>query len=254
MLGDSISYGKGLTRAERFTERLAAAHPGLEIYNLAYPACGTVCFYTWLGELMFLKPDLVIVQPSGNDVDHTMARVASSQRPLMILRWAMRSRAIQAMAYGFFGDAKTEQLDVAVEKTGRFYRKYLDELFALVRKGGARAMVLSFPGSNDVWYGGHVEATCTGSAADVCLGVVRLDVAHPDVWIPDFASRPAAPIPDWLIETADSMDLEVDTLAQLFPFSGFYFDIVHPNAATHEIAAAQLKAFLTEKWPAAAAP
>ncbi len=44
LVGDSISYGKGLTPKQRYADQLQSNAPShVEILNLSYPACGTVC-------------------------------------------------------------------------------------------------------------------------------------------------------------------------------------------------------------------
>ena len=109
--------------------------------------------------------------------------------------------------------------------------------------------MLSLPGSNDAWYGGHVGAACE-QHKDTCLGVIKLALAEPEKWITNWASEPEAKgdVPPWLSETADLMQLDVDILAELFPFRQFFFDIVHPNHLANRIAGRQLNAFLKAHW------
>ena len=253
LLGDSITWGKGLAVEERYGDVLRARAPkGVEILNLGHAACGTVCQVAYLREHLRLEPDLVVIQPSGNDVDHMLSRAAQGAGGgAAWLRWMMRSRAIQALAYGLFGDAKTGQIDEAVEATGRFYAKELGALFDVCQERGIPAVVLMFRSSNGARYGGHVAAMCAARSA-VCLGTVELDLEHPARWLPDWESLPAAhrtEPPAWVVDTAERTRLKVDIVASLFPFRDLFLDIVHPSGVQNRMAAAQLEAFLSERWP-----
>lgn len=254
VLGDSIAYGKGLPTESRFGDVLKETLPAhVELLNLGHPACGTVCMVQYLEEFLVLKPDLVIVQPSGNDVDTTMGRAAMQSRGGIlsnIVRWALRSRAIQALGYLLFADAGSSQIDASVDATGEYYAEDLERLFRVCREHGAKVVVLSLPGANDAWYGEHVSAAC-GEHPDVCLGAFRIDLAHPERWVPTWANEPEATAtkpPDWLVETAEMMDMDPEVLAELFPLRQFFFDIVHPNHLAHRIAGRQLEAFLSSNW------
>jgi hypothetical protein len=255
ILGDSISYGKGLTPKQRYGDLLQAQAPKhVQIDNLSYPACGTVCMVAYLKEFLLLKPDLVIVQPSGNDVDHTMGRAARGSTMGILsssLRWLLRSRALQVLSFSLYGDAKSGQIDGAITATKAFYAPQLKKLFDTCLENNIKVVVMSFPGSNDAWYGGHVSQTCK-ERSDTCLGAIDLDLHHPERWVSawtSFSEATEQDLPDWLTETASQMDLEAGVLAQLFPFRRFFMDIVHPNRVANMIAANQLQTFLQKNWP-----
>lgn len=254
LLGDSITYGKALSVDERFADMLRARlGDDVQLMNLAYPACGSPCMLAFLKEFLAWRPDLVVVQPSGNDCDNAMARRAldgGATGAAPSLRWLLRSRAIQALAYALYADEKASQIDASVAAAAEHYGECLTELYDVCRQNGARAAVLSFPGTNGAWYGTHVEDACRENP-DVCLGAIRLDLDHPERWLPGWATMPEATddrMPKWLVETADRMDLEVETLAELFPYRRFFSDIVHPNRAANLIAASQLADFFANRW------
>ncbi|MFT7625105.1 MAG: hypothetical protein ACI9WU_004296 [Myxococcota bacterium] len=255
VIGDSVAWGKGLPRGALMVDIVRAALPeGGELFNLAYPACGIVCQSAFLNEFMGHAPDLVIIQPSGNDMDHSTAREATQGGAGWIGAQARQlvgsSRALQALAYTLFGKAKTGQIDAAVDATTAYYADELKSLFDNIRDNGAKAVVISLPGAGGHRYGGHVANACE-QRKDVCLGVVDLDLEHPERWIPGFDSlREAHPTADteWVSETALHFGLDPEALAQIFPLQHFFFDIVHPNHLANELGANQLIAFLKERW------
>ncbi len=249
LLGDSIAYGKGLEPSQRLGDVWAALEPRLEVLNLAHPACGTVCQRTILEEFADFQADLVVIQPSGNDVDTTMGRAAAAalDSPLAaVVRLVMRSRVMQAVAYGLWGTAKAQQLDAALSATAEAYAPELERLFATCRRIGAQAVVIAFPGSNAVWYATHVADACRRHP-EVCLGSVEVALEAPEQWLPDWPrsaeARDPGP-PAWIRETAEGMDLSPTSLAEVFPLWRLFLDIVHPNALAHRVAALQLQDLL----------
>ncbi len=239
VLGDSISYGKGVALPERFTS-LLGPRPHIEIQNLAYPACGTSCAATIFDEFAHLAPDLVVFQTSGNDVDTAMAveaRGAQVGMPSAPLRALLRLRSVQLLSYALFGDAKTTQMASAIDAARRVYGPRLDAFFEKARARHVAVVVLGFPSSSGDVYAQHAIERCAAHP-DVCLGSVVVDLA---------ASGGAEPL--WLPETAQLLSLPLEGLRELFPRANYFLDIVHPNAAAHAAAARQLAAFLNDRWP-----
>lgn len=255
VLGDSLAFGKGQPVEARFTDILRGRAPEhVEILNLADLGCGIECMVQILDEYLAFAPDLVLVQPSGNDLDQSMWRMAMKHEPGFLahrIRSLMRSRAVQALAYGLWGDAQLSQVDQALDDAAEFYAPALDHLFQLGRDHGFALAVVSFPAANGTWYGRHVVGACA-AAGEVCLGTVALDVEHPERWVKEWSDAPEvqdALERPWLVDTADLMDLDVESLASIFPFLEFYSDLVHPNRAAHRVMAGQLESFLQAKWP-----
>ena len=255
ILGDSLVYGKGLPVEKRFSDMLRTRAPAnVEVLNLGDLGCGVECQLQILQELIGFQPDLVIVQPSGNDLDQSMWRMAMRSEPGWIarrLRGLMHSRVVQGLAYALYGDTQMAQVAAALKEAAAFYAKTLQQLFGLGRTHGFKLLVASFPAANGVWYGGHVTDACE-AARDVCLGVVALDVETPERWLPGFRSDPEVAAPEsrpWLKETAEIMDLPVSSLVRIFPLLPFFADLVHPSALTHRLVTEQLDAFLKERWP-----
>lgn len=251
LLGDSLTFGKGMPVEHRFSDLLRARAPRrVELLNAGDLGCSVECELEVLKQLLPHSPDLVILQPSGNDMDQSMWRIAmeSPKAAVPRFRWAYRSRIIQALAYRIYGDTQSGQVDTALESASRFYDKTLTAFFGLCRARGIRVLVMSFPAANGVWYGAHVSDACRAHPK-VCLGVIRADFEHPERWLPTGTdiSEITSP-PSWIVETAALMDLDATVLMQLFPHLRFFADLIHPNRLTHRIAAAQLEDFLASQW------
>lgn len=247
VLGDSISFGKGVAVEERFSSLVAAHAPAhVEILNLAYPACGTTCAAQIFDEQAALAPDLVVFQTSGNDVDTAMAIEARGAQPGMPsapVRALLRLRSVQLLSYAIFGDAKTAQMGAAIDAARKVYGPRLDTFFQKAKARGVAVVVLGFPSSSGDIYAQHAIERCEAHRQDGCLGSV---VVHFDEAL---AGEPA-----WVGETAELLNLPLEGLRALFPNAPYFLDIVHPNAAAHAVAAKQLSAFLATQWPGWAAP
>lgn len=240
VLGDSIGFGKGVSADERFSGRLKALAPAhIEVLNLGYPACGTVCSVAIAEEQAGLDPDLIVFQASGNDVDTAMAmkaRGAETGLPSAPMRFLLRSRAVQLLTYWLFGDPKTAQMGVAVAAAAEIHGPTVDKLFTYAKARGVKVVVMAFPSSSGDFYADHVFQSCKRHP-DVCLG--GLEVA---------LSPTGAATPKWLLDTADFTGLPSEGLNAMFPLAGWFQDIVHPNAAAHRLAGDQLATMLKSVW------
>jgi len=212
VLGDSIGFGKGVTVDERFSNRLKALAPAhIEVLNLGYPACGTVCSVAIAEEQAGLQPDLIVFQASGNDVDTAMAmkaRGAETGLPSAPMRLLLRSRAIQLLTYWLFGDPKTAQMGVAVEAAAELHGPTVDKLFAFAKAQGIKVVVMAFPSSSGDFYADHVFQSCKRHP-EVCLGGLEVALSPAD-----------AAAPKWLIDTADFTGLPSEGLNAMFPLAG----------------------------------
>ena len=81
MLGDSVSFGKGVTLDERYSSLVQQARPDLEVWNLGLQGCTAECMARLLDEhIINFYPDILIIQASGNDIDQTLWKVATSKQ------------------------------------------------------------------------------------------------------------------------------------------------------------------------------
>ena len=88
VLGDSFAWGYGVEEDERFSERIEALQPALQMINAGVSGYGTdqqLLLYRMLGPR--LKPDLVLVLLHGNDFTNNVSRVQYwHAKPLFGLR------------------------------------------------------------------------------------------------------------------------------------------------------------------------
>jgi lysophospholipase L1-like esterase len=264
VLGDSSGFGKGVEEPARFSSVLRAAlPPAVEVYNLALPGCTTRDIAALFERFHVLAPDLVIFQAPGNDLDQQLWHLAGGQEPSWLQRTAAalvrRSLLLQRAAYGLHGDDHEAQLDAAAARCADAYRADLDRIFALSAAGGAPVAVVTLARADGRPYGGHVADACR-ARPDVCLGVLEVELADWQRWLPDVLPPAAGPDPlgwPWLEESAAALSVDRDTLTRALPYHALFHDIIHPNARGHLLIGRQLVAWLRarwEGWPGAGAP
>jgi len=260
LLGDSVSFGKGVDRDARFSNLVEAEGGGkIEVYNLGIPSCTSTCMAENLGIFLPLKPDLVILQGSSNDLDQTLWRLGMETRIsgalALLVRVASWSRTLLLLDHHLRGDPWDQQLEQAKVEVARHYGSALDEIFSTCRQRGIPVVVLTAPFSDGTRFAEHVAAAC-GRYSDACLGVVKAGFQGAPASAP---GATAARKPDWVLETARFMGFPPAALRQVFVHGRFFHDIVHPNTTGNQVMAQALLTFLRATWgpmkqPPAAAP
>jgi lysophospholipase L1-like esterase len=259
VLGDSITWGKGVEEEHRYSDLLGESLPGgVEIFNLGFEGATTDCVAEVLGRFVAYRPDLVVVQAPGNDVDQALWRIAEQKRLHALSVWmqqiVVRSRLLLAARYLLLDDTFDAQIEEAQRMARQVYAIELDEIFRLGRTEGFGIVVLSMPLAHGHRYGAHVAEECLARPAD-CLGVVDVDFAEPGDAIADWPSiRDDLVIQeDFVDRTAVAMGFDATALGATFPHRHLFTDIAHPNEQGHAVIAHELAAFLRPRLPPAGA-
>jgi lysophospholipase L1-like esterase len=239
VLGDSVTYGKGVEREARFSQILQQRLPaGHDVYNLGVQGCSSRCMAMILDRFLFLDPRLVVLQASMNDFDLMLWRQAESRDlsgpGLFALRVLTASRALLAMSYQVNGDPHDRQMAQASEAARAQYGQDIRRMLDRCRDAGVQVMVLAVPyatGSTPQ----HPLAEACRARPDACVGVV--DVKFP-------ANGPGHAIPPWVRDTAMELGFHPEAVAGLFPLGRYFHDVVHPDARGNQVIADRLFAFI----------
>lgn len=257
-LGDSITFGRGVEREDRFTDRLERALPaGTSVLNFGVPGCTSTCLAEILDLYAAHRPALVILQASANDYDITLWRRAREARlgrlRALAFRAASHSRALLWAAYKLSGDVYDRRMRETLAAAAALYRPDLERMARTLKARGIPVVVFEVPFSTGYIVTGPVADFFRGRP-DVCLGVLRVSFDRPQDHIPDWDLRASGlrDRPDWVTQTAREMGIDERRLAPSFPYRLFFQDIVHPNALGNELIAAQLRRFLAAHRPARA--
>jgi hypothetical protein len=90
VMGDSQTYGTGVTRANAWPQQLAK-FTGLKVYNMAFGGWGPVQYLLLLPEAMAKKPKMIIVAfYAGNDLFDSFSLVYTSKNGLDFLKTSDR--------------------------------------------------------------------------------------------------------------------------------------------------------------------
>lgn len=239
-LGDSVTFGQGVERADRFTDRLQKALPaGTFVLNFGVPGCTSACMAEILDRYAARRPALVILQATANDYDLTQWR-QTRQAPLGGLRArafkvASQSHALLCAQYKLSADLFDRRMRETLAAAAAFYRPDLERLARTLKARGIPLVVVEVPLATGLTVTGPVADFFRGRP-DVCRGVLRVsfDGSEDD-------------IPDWVAQTAQELGVDERRLAPALPYRRFFQDIVHPNALGNELIAAQLLRFLAAR-------
>lgn len=247
LLGDSISFGKGVDVQDRFSERLRRRFGDrIEVLNLGLSGCTSRCEAELLERYGQLQPELVLVQASGNDGDLALWRrsrdLAAPGPSRIALGIVASSRALSYLYFTIFGDSAARAQAEASSAARAEYMDAVEAIFAKSRAMEAQVAVFSVPYANATRYGAYWEEACAGHE-DLCVGA--LHVAFPPAPV---ASDPGAPR-DWAARTMDLLEVDAARAEELFPLRAYFHDIVHPNARGNAVIADQLADFLEKNWP-----
>jgi hypothetical protein len=240
VLGDSVSFGKGVEQPERYSDLLQASLPARQVLNLALPGCTTRCMARVLDEQLGGGAALVVVQASMNDLDLTLWREADGARlsgpGLLALKLATASRALLALTHLLFGDPQERQWAESEQAAERFYASDAAHLLDACRAARVPLLVVEMPYATGRLPRHPLVTACRARPAD-CLGVV-------EVALTPRVPGPGEPVADWVQRSAAELGYRPQTLARLFPLADHFHDVVHAAASGHRAAAQQIVAFL----------
>ena len=255
LLGDSVSFGKGMERGERYSDRVAGELPeGFDLYNLSIRGCTTDCMRNVLTEFVSLDPDLLLFQASTNDMDRTLWRMAedapspgASATLMKVLTW---SRALLVLAWKLGGDPFPEAYQRAIPEMRRRYGESTKRLFELARATDAPVAVILVPMADNREYGVVMQEHCE-AAGDQCLGILEVDFDEEGVLGEEGQTelRSMEKESDWVTETSELANLDEELVARIMTNRHFFYDVVHPNGLGNEVISAQLTRFLKDIWP-----
>ena len=253
-LGDSVTFGRGVERTDRFADLLQGALPrGTKILNFGVPGCTSTCLADVLARYARRRPSLVILQATGNDLDITRWRLSREGRSaglrVLALKAVVFSRVLAWAANKFSGDPRRRGAGVALA-AAEAYRSDLERIARTLKDLHIPLVVFEVPDATGSRVAGHITDFFK-TRPEVCLGVLEVSFDRPQNWIADWERRaggqPARP--DWVTLTAGELGLDESRLAPYFPNRVFFQDIIHPNALGNELIAAQLRSFLETLRP-----
>jgi lysophospholipase L1-like esterase len=243
VLGDSITFGKGVEEAERMTNVLQRVLPDRVVLNLGVEGCTTRCMADLLERHLGPSTALVVAQASMNDLDLTLWREADQARleglGLLALRLVSASRALMALTFGLLGDPQERQWAQAEAGAEAWYGAHAERLFARAAAQGVPVVVLVYPYATGR-RPRHPLVTACRAHPETCLGVVEVALAPR-------AAAAAGPLAAWVVASADELGFRPESLARLFPLADHFHDVVHVAAPGQQAAADQLAAFLATR-------
>jgi lysophospholipase L1-like esterase len=257
-VGDSVTWAKGVDQDRRYTELLdATLGDGVEVWNFGVEGSTAVKVGRTLPTLAAWEPDLVVWQASANDSDLTAWRLAE-EKPMprtgiVANQILARSQLLLRLSYWLAGDPFARFAPQLRAATAQRYGDAVERVFDSAAEAGWPVVVLTLAYATGEPYGQHVAHGCR-ARPDVCLGVVQVDFEGAAGWLGEDPAAWATPSEVWRAKAALSRRVDDRTLPLVFPWSGFFHDIVHPNDRGHRLMAAQLARFLEQGWLAPAGP
>ena len=111
VVGDlSVAFGKGVTFEERFSTLIDTHFDQVQVANLGLQGCTAECMTRlWNIYAEDLKPDLLIIQASGNDVDQALWKEAMAGNMLdLVTRHSDGQRTLSFCSAFCIGVVRTE--------------------------------------------------------------------------------------------------------------------------------------------------
>lgn len=235
LIGDSVGFGKGVAENERFLSLLEEEFPKTPFYNLALQACTADCMAEVLEKhIDRLKPKLIIVQTSANDIDQTLWREGVQEKieqspDIREIEWIASSYLLQKIQE-LVGKDTLSALEEHSLIADQYYAQSIEKIFQQADKKGAKVISLNLPFAYQWNYGGHISRACMKT--DTCVFDLKLQFPE-DSQTPsgdNFASR-----------TAQELQLSQECIDLVFPHPEYFLDVVHLTALGHAKVADGLK-------------
>ena len=253
-LGDSLTFGRGLSPEQRFTDLLQAQAPaGVEILNLGDLGCSLECEQEIFNQFIEFEPDLIVLQASANDIDQSLWREALRNVDTSGLRfkarnWLAHSRAFLAFVYWASGDPNDVEYAEAVVATHAYYGGMTRQIFETCAARKVPIAVLSFPSADDLRYAEHLSRACE-QAGGACLGTIEATFSEPTRWLgAGVDTSELTREPQWITDSVDETGFTLDAFTAIFPLRRYFVDMVHPGPLANRLTAAQIAAFLKARW------
>jgi lysophospholipase L1-like esterase len=256
LLGDSTSFGKGVKEDQMFAnilEKKLSELKETEIYNLAVPGCTTDCIAKILARFIDYNPDMIIFLVSSNDLDLELWRQGTSgtlcHLAFDIQKLLSHSRVFLYGSFLIKGDSYEKEIKRVLLDLEKPVAAGVNEILKLCRQKGIKLLMVSVPFSSGIDYSTPAEKACI-SAPEDCMKFLRIDLSHPEKWIPDWAEIVSRKdnSQDWVMQTGETLGLSPGILEKIFPYRHLFFDIVHPNEYGNIIIYEQLFDFLRKVY------
>ncbi|MAA78283.1 MAG: hypothetical protein CL916_03410 [Deltaproteobacteria bacterium] len=240
LLGDSVSFGKGVTLDERYSSLIQQERPDLEVWNLGLQGCTAECMARLLDEhIMAFNPDIMIIQASGNDIDQTLWNVATSKQisamSVEALRWVRSYRVLEYWVQKQGKEGLQVQLDQAHTATQKRYGPDIHKLFSWAESKEIPIISLNLPFAYGYHYGEHQSRICEGYK-ETCSSNIRFVFSTEQ---PPQEYRTKEYI-DFVQATAQEFSVKEGTINNIFLYRNSFHDVCHLSPWGHRQVADKL--------------
>ncbi len=231
LLGDSVSFGKGVQQQERFAE-LLEQNLAIEVYNLGLQGCTAECQWRLLDRyLEHFAPDLLIIQASGNDLDQSLWKATYKKEipglNLAALEQIQKYRSLMELMRWKGEDRLQTQFTAALEATDLRYGSYIEQILNKAAEHNIPSIGLELPFAYGWSYGAHLIKRC--SEQNLCRPLTI-----------EFPPNEPVSAPDFVHATAKALNIHEAELAPVFPYRAYFHDVCHLSPKGHEVAHQQL--------------
>ena len=251
LLGDSVSFAKGVEKEQGFADIIEENLPQTEVYNLGLEGCTAECKIRLTKEYLDkLNPDLLIIQASGNDIDQTLWRELQTsifaRFKIVSLQLLQKTYLLQRILL-WRGQANFDsQFDWAAQATEQYYGADLHEIFIAASERNIPVIGLNLPFAYGYHYGTHLSDMCE-KHPETCLGTIEMDFRDPQQIQQNYNVAEPKNDFDFVDLTAAQMNISETELEKAFPHRVFFHDVCHPNALGHAAIADSLLTVLKKQ-------
>ena len=237
VLGDSVSFAKGVEKNQGFADIVEANLPNTEVYNLGLEGCTAECKIRLTQKYLdLLNPDILIIQASGNDIDQTLWRELQSsifaRLKIISLQLLQKTYLLQRILL-WRGQANFDtQFDWAAQATAKYYGADLNEIFVAANQKNIPIIALNLPFAYGYHYGGHLSEMCENHSK-TCVKNIQMNFNEAQSIRQKYNVGSPKNKFDFVDLTAAQMNISESDLNQAFPHRIFFHDVCHPNALGH---------------------
>ena len=229
---------------QRFSDILAEKRDDLQFWNLGLQGCTAECMNKIVQkQVPDFSPDLLIIQASGNDLDQTLWKIATSKEipamSIQALRLMRSSRLLEEIVYRRSSEQLEHQLHLGYEATKRRYGADIRNILSWAQKNKIPVISLNLPFAYGYHYGKHQHDICA-EYPDVCLHNITQDFTlsveeraqYGTLWEKDYV--------DFVEASALEFSIPEEELAAIFPFREAFHDVCHLSPLGHAVVASEL--------------
>ena len=243
LIGDSVSFGKGGTPEERYSN-LVEQKLGIRIYNMALQGCTSECMaIIWRNYHHVLSVDGIILQGSGNDIDQSgwkqAIQASTFSYSQQALKWVSYSVLLQRVLFSMDNQRMETHLAHHVELAKKRYGGDIDQIFSLAEQRNLPVIFVHLPYAYGYFYAEHIHNACT--QYEKCTEVRPTFAVKPERQT-EIRKKSSLQTPHthFLQRTQQSHPFSMEELTQIFPLQAYFHDIVHLNPIGHEAVAQSL--------------